>query len=138
MIFYVFLILGIVLISLEIITPGTFVFFNIGVASIIVAFLTYFSKNLSFLITTLVVISFALYFLMKKFAFPQIKNFKTNADRYIGKEAVVLAKLDEGKYRVKIFSEEWNATCDDILKPGEKVKILKLEGTNLKVSREVK
>lgn len=138
MIFYTFLILGIILIGLEIITPGTFIFFNIGIASIIVAFLTYFSQNLSFLITALVILSFVLYFLMKKFSIIKTKNFKTNAENYIGKEAVVLENLGGGRYRVKIFSEEWNAVSDENLNIGDKVIIIEIENAHFKVSKEVK
>ncbi len=138
MVFYTFLILGIILIGLEIMTPGTFIFFNIGIASIIVAFLSYFSQNLPFLIISLVGISFALYFFMKKFSLFKVENFKTNVENYIGKEAVVLKILGDGKYRVKVFSEEWNAISDENLSVGDKVTILKIEGTNLKVSKEVK
>jgi membrane protein implicated in regulation of membrane protease activity len=75
---------------------------------------------------------------MKKFTLFKGKDYKTNVENYLGKEAVVIKILEGGKYRVKIFSEEWNAISDQELNVGDRVKILKVEGTNLKVLKEVK
>ena len=60
---------------------------------------------------------------MKKFSLFKVENFKTNVENYIGKEAVVLKILGDGKYRVKVFSEEWNAISDENLSVGDKVTI---------------
>lgn len=73
---------------------------------------------------------------VKKFL--SVKHVSTNADRLIGKIAVVTSDIDnlEFKGSVKISGVTWTARSDNgsIIKEGKKVRINKIEGVKLIVS----
>lgn len=62
---------------------------------------------------------------------------KTNADRLIGQEAIVVVKSSEnvGSARVELLGNNWSAYCEDgtKLKVGDKVIIKAIEGVKLSV-----
>jgi membrane protein implicated in regulation of membrane protease activity len=62
----------------------------------------------------------------------------TGASGLVGTSARVVSKLgpsDEAQYLVEADGELWSANSPDVLKPGEKVRITKVEGIKLLVSR---
>ncbi len=66
------------------------------------------------------------------------KSEKTNADRYIGKLAVVTEDISNinAKGQVKVDNQIWSARSDDgeELAVGTRVKVLRIEGVKLIVS----
>ncbi len=76
--------------------------------------------------------------LAKKF----LKNEKTatNADRIIGKEAVVTEEFDaiKGRGKVLVMGREWSAKADiqEVIKLGETVIVDKIEGVRAVVSKK--
>lgn len=66
------------------------------------------------------------------------KNVATNADRAIGKEAVVTEEIDnlKGKGAVAVCGVTWTARSDDdrVIPAGETVTVLRIEGVKLFVA----
>lgn len=64
---------------------------------------------------------------------------KTNADRLIGREGVVIVPLNatEGKGQVKVDGQIWSAKGDQDFAEGTKIKVLAIEGVKLVVERAV-
>ena len=64
----------------------------------------------------------------------------TNADRIIGKEAIVVETIDpvENKGQIKVDGQVWSAKCEYPLKMGEKVIISSIEGVKAVVKTAVK
>ena len=62
---------------------------------------------------------------------------KTNADRIIGMEGVVIVPIDpiEGKGQVKVEGQVWSAKSNSKIEEGTKVKIKSIEGVKLFVER---
>ena len=60
---------------------------------------------------------------------------RTNADRLIGMEGVVIVPVDpvEGKGQVKVEGQVWSAKSESSIKEGTKVKIRSIEGVKLLV-----
>ena len=58
---------------------------------------------------------------------------RTNADRLIGLEGVVIVPVNpvEGKGQVKVEGQVWSAKSEDAIKEGTKVKIRAIEGVKL-------
>lgn len=58
---------------------------------------------------------------------------RTNADRLIGMEGVVIVPVNpvEGKGQVKVEGQVWSAKSEDAIKEGTKVKIRAIEGVKL-------
>ncbi len=75
--------------------------------------------------------------LMKKLKYAKEK---TNTDRLIGMEGVVLEQLNsvEGIGQVKVSGQIWSAKSEDgaVISPGETVQIQRIEGVKLIVSRK--
>lgn len=64
----------------------------------------------------------------------------TNADRIIGREAVVVEAIDpvENKGQIKIDGQIWSAKCDFPAEVGEKVIVSSIEGVKAVVKAVVK
>ena len=66
------------------------------------------------------------------------EHVKTNADRYIGKEAVVTEDISniDAKGQVKVDNQIWSARSDngEKIAAGTQVKVLRIEGVKLIVS----
>jgi membrane protein implicated in regulation of membrane protease activity len=62
---------------------------------------------------------------------------RTNADRFIGMEGVVIVPIDpvEGKGQVKVEGQVWSAKSKSSIDEGTKVKIKAIEGVKLIVER---
>lgn len=137
--FVVWLILGVIFIIGEILTPTFFLFwFGIGafVASAIsIAFGTLI-QVVSFIVVSglLVILTRPL---TKKLTKEQPR--KIHIDEIIGKIGTVIETInnEQGKGLVKINGDTWRAYSNDnsILQEGEKVKILKVEGAHVVVEK---
>ena len=129
----------IVFLILEAVTVGlASIWFAIGgVAALITSFLT---KNIVIQIAVFAVVSAVALALI----FPAVRksmhkeHVKTNADRYIGKLAVVTENVSniDAKGQVKVDNQIWSARSIDgrDLPVGTKVIVLRIEGVKLIVS----
>ncbi len=129
---YLFFGMGVLLLIGEILTPGTFIFFSIGIGAIITSFFTLITQNISFLILFNSIISFLVFIIIsKKNIFKVKNNYKSNKDMYTGKEVEVLKKNENNSYRVKIFGEEWTGISELDFNVGEIAIVEKMEGSKL-------
>lgn len=108
-----------------------------GVAALAASF---FTKNIAiqiFLFLAVSIVALAIiYPLVRKSL--KIEHVKTNADRYIGKLAVVTEEISniEAKGQVKVDNQIWSARSEngETISEGTKVHVLRIEGVKLIVS----
>ena len=62
---------------------------------------------------------------------------RTNADRLIGREGVVIVPLNatDGKGQVKVDGQVWSAKADEDFKEGTKITVKSIEGVKLIIER---
>ncbi|GAB6188679.1 NfeD family protein [Marinitoga arctica] len=135
------LILGIIFIILEIITP-TFFFLWFGISSFITSILGVFVSNKFITSTTFIILSTILWLfsrkIVKKWFEPEnSKNF--HLDELIGKTGIALNDFDKDTSGIiKVFSEEWRAySIDEKINKGDKVIVLKRESNFLIVKKQL-
>ncbi len=110
MIWYYWLILGILLCSAEIFVPG-FVILWFGVSGIVVSVFSLLGLNPAIQWILFIILSLLLIFSTRRFAEKITEKTKEQVgpESLIGKEAVVIEEIDskEGKYLVKVNGSEW-------------------------------
>lgn len=63
------------------------------------------------------------------------KKVTTGSEGLIGELGVAQTKVSsEGK--VKVHGEIWNAECDDVIKKGEKIRVVSVDGLKLKIEKK--
>lgn len=135
------IILFLVLLFIELATINLVsIWFAIGTLG---AFLTsFFTDSILVQLLFFVVISIVSLFV----TLPIVKKIKskeniipTNLDRIIGNEVEVIKEIKPNHYgEVEVFGTIWTAASKDVLKVGEKARILKMDGVKLIVEREEK
>lgn len=131
-------IVGIVLVILEVLTPTTF-FITLALASFVTAAVSTATENMNILVPIWVVSSLVFLVGLRIFSKKKEKiNAGTGMGRYIGQRAVVLEEVDTDSGVVRIFDERWNARSADkkTYEVGEKVYIKKEENLVLYVGKE--
>lgn len=131
--FYGFIIAFIVLMILEIATPGTFFFFSLSIAALLTSFATFFIKEMYMLLIIMAVLSIVVFLVLKKLDIFKLskEDVKTNADRYIGQKVKVISIIESKKVRVKIYGEEWTGISETEFSVGDEAVIEKIEGITL-------
>lgn len=133
------IIFGVILMVIEIFTPTFFIFW-FGLGSLAAAIVAYFYENTLFELLTFVIVSGILVLstrkLAKKITGEEVRSI--NVDEIVGKEAVVIEKIDnrQSKGVIKVGGDMWRAiSCDDniIFEKGEFVIIEKVEGAHVVV-----
>lgn len=133
------LILGIVFVIFEIITP-TFFFFWFGLSAFITSIISIIISDKIITTTIFILISIILWLfsrkIVKKWQKP-IDNRKFHLDNLIDKEGIALIDFDENNSGiVKILGEEWKAySKEGKIKKGDKVVILKRQSNILIVGK---
>lgn len=108
-----------------------------GLAALLTSFLT---DNIAIQIIVFCVVSVVSLAVIFPLAKKSLKkeHVKTNADRYIGKTAVVTEDISniDAKGQVKVDNQIWSARSDDgsAVSSGTQVKVLRIEGVKLIVS----
>jgi len=122
----------------EILTAGFFLlWFGIGAA--VAGIFAILGFNAGWQWGAFIVVSGILFAISRRFAekFTQKQPPGIGADRFIGEVGVVLEEIDNIKNtgRVRIEKEEWRADSDsgEIIKEGEKVKVVRMDGTHVVV-----
>ncbi len=134
---YTWLIAGILIMLLEIGTPGLFFFLSLACGTFLAALGAFLDLSL-FSQCWLVVIGSVLSFMLLKSVIANKKKTapKTNVDALIGEEALVIQTIEpRGTGRVKVKGEEWPAVADQhtILQKGTLVHIVRIDGNKLLV-----
>jgi len=130
---------GILLMIIEIMTPG-FIFFSIGIGAIVAGLLGF--LNLPAQLLVFVVTSLVSFLLMKKFAKFLLRptNVDTNIFALIGKTGIVTQTIFPlKKGYVKIEGEEWSAVAEDhdeAINEDTMVEIVKTEGNKVIVKKK--
>ncbi len=135
---YTWFIAFIVLLVLELVTVNLVsIWFAIG--SVCAFITTFFTDSIIIQVGVFIIVSIIALILTK----PIVKKFKanevipTNLDRVIGKRAEVIKKITEDEYgEVKVMGSVWTACSNETLEVGQKVKVKKIDGVKLIVSKE--
>jgi membrane protein implicated in regulation of membrane protease activity len=122
----------------EIFTAGFFLlWFGIGAAAAGILALLGFGPGWQ--LGAFVIVSGVLFVVSRRFAerFSKKQPPGIGADRFIGKEGVVLEEIDNVKNtgRVRLKKEEWRADSetDEVIPEGARVEVVRLDGTHLVV-----
>jgi len=137
----IWLLAGLVLAILEILTPGfVLACFSFGcfVAAIVAALDFSFSWQLSSFAGTTFVLFISARQLFGKLFDRKKAPVLTNVDRLIGQTAVTLEEVDDQRGQVKVEGEAWSARSGsgEKLPAGIKVRVLRMDGNKLVVGPE--
>jgi membrane protein implicated in regulation of membrane protease activity len=139
-IWWLWIVLGVLLIIGEIFTAGFFLIW-FGIAAIIAGVLAFFELSPVWQGVAFVIISAILLAGTRRLAdkFTKKQPPGIGADRFIGKIGVVLEEIDNDKNtgRVRVEEDQWRADSlkGDIIPEGSKIQVMKLEGTHLVVKK---
>ena len=132
-----FLVTGVLLIIVEILTPSIFFFLAFGLAFLLNSLVYRFTNNLALsLFTTGITTLIIFYYFKKSNIFKQNTDYKSNISNYIGKTCTVVDVLSNNSYRIKVFSEIWTATSADILQNGDICKIIDRKDNTLIIEKQ--
>lgn len=135
--FYTWLALVITLSIVEILTVNlvSIWFVASGIVAMIISLIT---DNITIQVTIFVLLGLIFMLLTKNIVKKIVpKKEKTNLDRIIGMEGVVLSKITKNKPgEVKVDGKIWSAIADETIKEDEIVKILEINSTKIKVEKE--
>lgn len=139
---HIWIFVAILFFIIEIFTPGfVLACFGVGcIASALAAFLNFNLQIqiLAFSATTLAVF-FGLRPLILQYFFKSTDNVKTNIDALANKIARVSVKIDPAQNtgRVLVNGEDWRAVSVDesVIQVGEKVEVLKVDGSKVIVKK---
>jgi len=140
--FLFWIILAIIFLIIEILTPGIFFFACLSIAAVFTGIISFFIFNKLILWTIFTVISVLIIYFIK----PVIKKIikyeerKSNIDEIIGKHAILIETIDfsKGMGMVKVNGELWRAKSDEVIEKNDNntfVEITGVEGTYLNVRR---
>ena len=136
---WIWMALAAIFIVAEIFTAGFFImWFGIGAA--VAGVLAILGLGAGWQWASFVVVSGVLLIISRRFAerFTKKQPPGIGADRFIGKEGIVLEEIDNMKDtgRVRMDKEEWRAVSDTgkIIPPGARVTVTRLDGVHLVVT----
>lgn len=132
------LVLGLLLCVSEILTPGFFIFF-IGVAALVTGIINWLLPELPFTITGVFFIFFAVAFSFFGRSFykksPQRKHNTLNrrGEQYIGQTFTVIENSKNGYGKIKVGDTVWSTRSEKELKVGDTVTVKSVDGIDLVV-----
>jgi len=137
----ILMIIGLVLLIIEALTPGFFAVIP-GAILMVIGVLGYFVDgyfdNAVMLVATIIIVAFLvsiftvkLYQILAKPGPPET----TVTESMVGKTGIITVKTDPNSIRgkVKVGSDVWSATSDDIIEKGTEVTIYAGEGVHVRV-----
>jgi membrane protein implicated in regulation of membrane protease activity len=131
---YLWLIAGLLLLLLEVGTPGLFVFLSLACGAFVAAITAFCGMSLFTQCWAAIGGALISFVILKYFFVGKKQRFATNIHALIGQEAVVIETIEPRKIgRVKVKGEAWPALCREphILQKGTIVKIVRIEGNKL-------
>ena len=134
--FYLWLLLVIVLSIVEIITVSLVSVWFV-ISGIVAMIASLFTDNLMIQISIFVILGLIFMILTRKIVKKIVpEKVKTNIDRIIGMQGIVITKIGKNKPgEVKVDGKIWTATSDETINQDEIVKILEINSTKLKVEK---
>ena len=134
--FYLWLLLVIVLSIVEIITVNLVSIWFV-ISGIVAMIASLFTDNLVIQISIFVILGLIFMLLTRKIVKKIVpEKVKTNLDRIIGMQGIVITKIGKNKPgEVKVDGKIWTATSDETINQDEIVKILEINSTKLKVEK---
>lgn len=132
------LIVSVIFLVLEMLTPTLF-FINLAVAAAISAIFAYFGFSNLVVTFVFLIVAIATIWLVRPILLKQINEKKISTgldDKYIGKIAKVVKEVSKTDGRVAIYGEEWQAVTDgENIPTGSEVKILSNDSIIFKVEK---
>jgi len=136
---YIWLALAIILIIVEIVTPGGFVLACIGISCIASGAASYLGFNVTIQIITFSITALTLFFgirpFFSKYFMQSAHRIKTNVEALVGRTGLVSERIDPAtnKGRVLLGGEDWKglSESDQVIDVGEKVIVVKVDGAKL-------
>jgi membrane protein implicated in regulation of membrane protease activity len=140
----ILIIIGLILLTIEALTPGFFAVIP-GAVLVVVGVLGYFISG--FFDSTLLVIGSAIVVALVVSAIT-IKGYQilarpeppttTVVDSLVGKGGIVTTDTKPGslKGKVRIDTDNWSATSDEVIKAGTEIEVYAAEGVHVKVRRK--
>lgn len=133
---------GIILLVMEMIVPGFFLF-SFGAACIITGLFAYVGFNLAIQVLVFCLSSFIIFAslrpVIKKYFIQEENQQVTGPMNLIGKRGIVTIKIENEKNsgRVNVNGEDWKAlsATGENIEEGETIVVLKVESVNLIVDR---
>ncbi|MGN1358084.1 MAG: NfeD family protein [Bacilli bacterium] len=134
--FYLWLLLVIILSIVEIITVNLVSIWFV-ISGIVAMIASLFTDNLVIQISIFVILGLIFMLLTRKIVKKIVpEKVKTNLDRIIGMQGIVITKIGKNKPgEVKVDGKIWTATSDETINQDEIVKILEINSTKLKVEK---
>lgn len=134
--FYLWLLLVIILSIVEIITVNLVSIWFV-ISGIVAMIASLFTDNLVIQISIFVILGLIFMLLTRKIVKKIVpEKVKTNLDRIIGMQGIVITKIVKNKPgEVKVDGKIWTATSDETINQDEIVKILEINSTKLKVEK---
>jgi len=142
---YLWVVLGIVFFTLEIVTPG-FLFACFGVSCLSAGIVSSLGAGIELQILSFTLMTLVTFFGIRPFMLRYLSssesNVPTNVDALIGKKALVVETIDplRNKGRVVVGGENWKAISlnDAIIETDTEVVVVKVDGIKLVVRPEIK
>lgn len=139
---WVFVTVGILLMAMEVITPG-FIIMWFGLATIVAAIPVYFGASTSVVLITFAATLLILTVFVRRIFTNRLtskRGLNTNAASLIGQQAVVVETIDPVKAtgKVRVRKEVWSATAKgtETLAVDQIVTVKALDGVKLLVAKE--
>ena len=134
--FYLWLLLVIILSIVEIITVNLVSIWFV-ISGIVAMIASLFTDNLVIQISIFVILGLIFMLLTRKIVKKIVpEKVKTNLDRIIGMQGIVITKIGKNKPgEVKVDGKIWTATSNETINQDEIVKILEINSTKLKVEK---
>lgn len=133
--YWVWIVAGLGLIFLEILTPG-FYFLWIGLAAVVVGAINYFVPNLDFIwsgtifaVLSMVFCYFGKVSLYKKITSEASSTLNRRGEQYMGSIVVLEEAIINGRGKAKVGDSLWSVKSSEDKKKGESVKIVGIDGT---------
>jgi len=140
----ILIIIGLILLIIEALTPGFFAVIP-GAVLVVIGVLGYFIdgyfESVVYMVVTVVVVTVVVSIITIKgyqiLAKPEPPT-TTVMDSLVGREGIVTADVKPGslKGKVKIDSDSWSATSEDAITIGTPVTVYAAEGVHVKVRRK--
>lgn len=137
--FWHWLVVAVVLISIEMLIVGTYYFLWMSLAAFIVGGIMYFYPEMSWLVQVLTFtgISLLIIFFFKKYqknnpVVTDVPALNRRGEQYIGRVFTLTEPIVNGVGKVKVDDTTWKVNGDD-MEAGAKVRVVAIDGTVFKV-----
>ena len=140
----IWLIIAVIMLIIEIVTTGlATLWFAVG--AIVAMIMDLCGASVVSQIIVMALVSIVCFILCMIWIKPKLESLrrktvqKTNADRLIGREGVVIVPFDSvnGKGQVKVDGQIWSAKAEEDFNEGTKITVKAIEGVKLVVERVI-